>query len=462
MAGNMRKPAAAKQAEAIPGLATLDLRDRLASGALRAAEVAGALLKRVEAVEPTVQAWAWLDSDHVMKEAARLDALRATGRPVGPLHGMPVALKDVIDTRGIPTECGTPLEAGRVPREDAAVVERLRAAGALIMGKTVTTELAFLHPSKTRNPANPAHTPGGSSSGSAAAVAAGMVPLSVGTQTGGSVIRPAAYCGTVGFKPSFGMIPRRGVLSQSPSLDTLGVFARDIEGAALLADVLFGHDPGDPSSLEMAPPRVLATATAGPPVRPMLAMVAPPGMDEHATEDTRLALDELVDFLGDGAFGAPLPNAFNEAAAIRERINFAEMAKCYYALEKRGREQLSEEMRAALDAGKAVPARDYLAALDWADVLYAGLDEIFERCDAIVTPATPGPAPEGFATTGSAIFNGLWTLLGTPAVTIPVLQAANGLPMGLQLVGRRGDDARLLRTARWLMHTLTQTPPETE
>ena len=457
MAGSM-----AKRAEAIPGLATLDLRDRLASGALHAAEVAAAMLQRIASVEPTVQAWAWLDSDHVMKEARRLDALRASGRPVGPLHGVPVAIKDVIDTKGMPTEYGTPLEAGRIPREDAAVVERLRAAGALIMGKTVTTELAFLHPGKTRNPANPAHTPGGSSSGSAAAVAAGMVPLAVGTQTGGSVIRPAAFCGVVGFKPGFGMIPRRGVLLQSPSLDTVGVFARDIEGAALLCDVLFGHDAGDPASLVMAPPRVLSIAASQPPVRPMLAMVAPPGMDEHAADDTKLALEELVGVLGDGAFGAPLPNAFDEAAAIRERINFAEMAKSYYGFEKRGRDMLSDEMRAALDTGRRTLARDYLAALDWPDVLYAGLEEIFERCDAIVTPATPGPAPEGLESTGDAIFNGLWTMLGTPAVTIPVFQAANGLPMGLQLVGRRGDDARLLRTARWLMHTLTQSPPATE
>ena len=296
----------------------------------------------------------------------------------------------------------------------------------------------------------------------AAAVAAGMVPLAVGTQTGGSVIRPAAFCGVVGFKPGFGMIPRRGVLLQSPSLDTVGVFARDIEGAALLCDVLFGHDAGDPASLVMAPPRVLSIAASQPPVRPMLAMVAPPGMDEHAADDTKLALEELVGVLGDGAFGAPLPNAFDEAAAIRERINFAEMAKSYYGFEKRGRDMLSDEMRAALDAGRRTLARDYLAALDWPDVLYAGLEEIFERCDAIVTPATPGPAPEGLESTGDAIFNGLWTMLGTPAVTIPVFQAANGLPMGLQLVGRRGDDARLLRTARWLMHTLTQSPPATE
>ena len=198
------------------------MRDRLAAGAVRAVELAGACLAEIERREPEVQAWAWLDGDHVMAQAEALDRKRQSGAPTGPLHGLPVALKDIIDTRGIPTENGTVLDAGRVPTEDAVVVHRLKAAGAVILGKTVTTELAGMAPGKTRNPVNPAHTPGGSSSGSAAAVSAGMAPLALGTQTGGSVIRPAAFCGIVGFKPSFGMIPRTGVLMQSPSLDTVG------------------------------------------------------------------------------------------------------------------------------------------------------------------------------------------------------------------------------------------------
>lgn len=430
-------------------LSALELRDRLARGALRAADLAQACLDRIAAREPEVQAWAWLDSEHVLKQARALDEYRASGRAIGPLHGMPVALKDIIDTRRIPTENGTPLDAGRVPTEDAHVVERLRAAGAIIMGKTVTAELAYLHPGKTRNPHDTGHTPGGSSSGSAAAVAAGMVPLAVGTQTGGSVIRPAAYCGVVGFKASFGAIPRTGILSQSPSLDTVGVFARTIEDAAMLAECLFGHDRGDPATDITPPPRMLKTASAEAPVTPMFAFVRPPQWDS-ADPQTKEAMRELTDALGEQCFEAVLPNAFEEAPVIRERINFAEMAKCYYHYEKRGRDQLSEALRMAIDKGKETPARDYIAALDWPDVLYAGLGEVFERCDAILTPATPGPAPEGLESTGSSIFNGVWTLCGTPAVTVPLLEAENGLPMGVQLVGRRGDDARLLRTARWL------------
>jgi Asp-tRNA(Asn)/Glu-tRNA(Gln) amidotransferase A subunit family amidase len=436
-----------------PGLAALgalDLRDRIASGAVKAVEAVEACLGRIEAAEPEVEAWVWLDGAHALDQARALDARRISGRPVGPLHGVPVGIKDIIDTARIPTANGTPIDAGRVPTRDAALVSRLRAAGAVIMGKTVTTEVAFLHPGKTRNPHDPARTPGGSSSGSAAAVAAGMVPLAVGTQTGGSVIRPAAFCGTVGFKPSFGAIGRTGVLPQSPSLDTVGVFARSVEDAALISDALFGHDPDDAASAPMPAARLLQTASDRPPVTPTLAFVRPPGWDD-AEEETRAAFGELSGMLGESCFEIGLPSAFDEAAEIRRRINVAEMAKCYYAHERRGRDAMSDVLRAAMDEGKAVLARDYLAALDWKAVFNAGLEPIFERCDAILCPAAPGPAPTGLESTGDAIFNGLWTLCGTPAVTLPLLESSGGMPMGVQLVGRRGDDARLLRTARWLM-----------
>ena len=441
-------------------LSAVDLRDRLASGAVRAVEYVDACLALIAEREPVVRAWAWLDADFARAQARALDARRQSGAAIGPLHGVPVALKDIIDTKGIPTENGTPVDAGRVPGADAALVARLRAAGAIILGKTVTTEAAFMHPGATTNPHNPGHSPGGSSQGSAAAVAAGMVPLAVGTQTGGSVIRPASFCGVVGFKPSFGMIGRTGILPQSPFLDTVGVFARSVPDAALLAEVLSGHDVGDPATDPAPTPRLLATAQAKVPVTPMFAFVRLPGYGD-AAPDMRAAMEELSEVLGDQCFEAPLPGAFDQAAEIRERINFAEMAKCYYGLEKRGRDQISPVLQAALDKGKAVLARDYLAALDWREVLAAGLDEIFDRCDAILTPAAIGAAPEGLASTGTAIFNGVWTLCGTPAITLPLFSAENGLPMGVQLVGRRGDDARLLRTARWLSdHVATLSSPD--
>lgn len=442
------------KADALLGLSAVELRDRLASGAVRAVELVEACLARIAKLEPEVQAWAWLDGEAAVEQAKRLDQWRQSGRPVGPLHGLPVGLKDVIDTKGIPTENGTPIDAGRVPAQDAWIVARLRAAGAIILGKTVTTECAFMHPGKTKNPHDAGHTPGGSSQGSAAAVAAGMVSLAIGTQTGGSVIRPAAYCGVVGMKPSYGLIPRTGILMQSPFLDTVGVFARSVEDCAMLAEVLAGHDPADPATEAVPMPRMLSVAQAKAPVTPTFAFVRPPGW-EQADPEMQAAMEELAAVLGDQCFEAPL-SGFEDVAAIRARINFAEMSKCYYGLERRGRDQMSDVLRAALDEGKGVLARDYLSALDWRVLMNAALDEIFDRCDAIICPAAQGPAPKGLGSTGNALFSGLWTLAGVPAVTLPVFASSAGLPMGLQLVGRRGDDARLLRTARWLAAHLEQ------
>jgi Asp-tRNA(Asn)/Glu-tRNA(Gln) amidotransferase A subunit family amidase len=438
-----------RPSEAVLDLGAVALRDRLAAGALKAVDLAEAAIARFEATEPEVRAWAWFEPDFVRAQAKALDGHRASGRPIGSLHGVPVGVKDIIDTARIPTENGTAIDAGRVPREDAFVVARLKAAGALVLGKTATTELAFFAPAPTCNPAAPGRTPGGSSSGSAAAVAAGHAPLAIGTQTAGSVIRPAAFCGVVGFKPSFGAIPRSGILAQSPTLDTVGVFARSAPDAALLSEALFGHDPRDPATAPAPPPRLLELATVRPPLPPVFAFVKPPGWAE-ADPEMRAGLEEVAALLGEQCFEAPLPPAFEEAAAARERINLAEMAKCYHGYERRGRGALSERLLAALDAGKAIPARDYLAALDWPRVLGAAIEELLTRADAILAPSAPGPAPEGLAATGDPIFNGLWTLCGVPAVTVPVLQSSQGLPMGVQLVGRRGDDGRLLRSARWL------------
>lgn len=470
-----RRPAS--RAPQVRTLGARVLRERLADGALDSATLVGQCLERIAEREEAVGAWAWLDAEHALEQARARDLQRRTGRPIGALHGLPVALKDIIDTDNVPTENGTPLDAGRVPSESAWIVRRLEAEGAVVLGKTVSTELAFLQPARTRNPVNGAHTPGGSSSGSAAAVADGMVPLAIGTQTGGSVIRPAAFCGTVGFKPTFGAVPRSGILSQSPSLDTVGVFAADVEGAALLAEVLFGHDEADRATVPRPFPRLLDIARQPPPVEPTFAFVRTPWW-ERADADTRAAFAELVGVLGERCFESGLPDRFVEAASVRERINLAEMSRHYHHYGERDgsgagagggagdagcggaeagegeRAGLSALMRETLARGRQISAHDYLAALDWPIVLNAGLDALFERCDAVLTPAAPGAAPEGLGSTGDAIFNGLWTLCGTPAITLPLFESSTGLPMGVQLVGRRGDDARLLRTARWLVEHL--------
>jgi aspartyl-tRNA(Asn)/glutamyl-tRNA(Gln) amidotransferase subunit A len=436
-------------------LDAVEQRDRLARGALRAVELAEACLGEIERREPDIGAWAFLDGDHVMQQAKALDDLRARGRPIGPLHGLPVGLKDIIDTAGVPTENGTPLDAGRKPTEDAYVVQRLKRDGAVIMGKTVTAELALRHPGKTRNPHNPAHTPGGSSSGSAAAVAARMVPFALGTQTLGSVIRPASFCGVVGFKPTFGAVPRSGVLSQAPSLDTLGVFAGSVGAAALLADSLFGHDAADAATLPAPAPRLHEIATSAAPVKPAFAFVRQPAWDT-ATADMQEGLAELRAALGEDCDEVELPGHFGEAGKLCELVQLAELAKSYHHYERRGRDRLSPEMQRAIDDGRRILARDYLAARDWPRLLNDALDAVFNRYDAILTPAAPGPAPAGLDSTGSAAFNGIWTFCGMPAVALPLLQAENGLPMGVQLVGRRGDDGRLLRTAQWLVNFLSE------
>ncbi|SIO06975.1 amidase [Vannielia litorea] len=442
------------QAQGLMALGAVALRDRLASGALDAVTLVEACIARIEAREAEVGAWAFFDAGFARHQAKAMDEMRRAGRPIGPLHGLPVGLKDVIDTARMPTENGCALDAGRVPMKDAAIVEKLKSAGAILMGKTVSTELAFMHPGRTRNPHNLARTPGGSSSGSAAAVADGMVPLAVGTQTAGSVIRPASFCGVTGFKPSFGTISRRGVLRQSQTLDTLGVFAIDPAGAALLAEVLFGHDPADSATRPAPFPALARSAASEPPLPPVFAVVRPPGWD-GAHDDLKDAFLALEEELGEQAFAVTLPALFEEAAAQRRRINFAEMSRNYYRYERDGADRLGAPTLEAIREGATTPARDYLAALDWPGLLNAALEEILSRCDAILCPAAPGPAPEGLDSTGDAIFNGLWTLCGTPAITLPLLTASNGLPMGVQLVAARGDDARLMRTARWLYDRMT-------
>jgi len=419
------------------------------SGEITSEALVRACLERIEAVDGQVEAWSYLDPDYALEQARRADAAHQAGVDLGPLHGLPIAVKDIYDTRDMPTENGTPLHAGRRPNQDATVVALLRQAGAVLLGKTVTTELAFYAPGKTRNPHDPMRTPGGSSSGSAAAVASGMVPLALGSQTNGSMIRPAAFCGVCGFKPTHGTISRNGVLALSRSLDTLGVFARGVADLALLAEPLTVFDDRDPDMRPHGRPRLVESVAQAPPLEPNFAFVKTP-VWHQAEPDTREAFAELVEFLGPLCDEVPLPEVFAGAIDWHRIVMLADFAKSFASLYDRGRDQLSAVMRDAIEEGQRCLALDYNRALEWQGVLNAGLEEIFERYDAILTPAAPGEAPEGLDATGNPAFCTLWTFCGTPAVSLPLLRGSNGLPMGVQLVGRRGDDARLLRTARWL------------
>lgn len=424
-------------------------------GAISATEYVAACLARIRETEPQVQAWAHLDEDYAMRQARSLDEHRAQGRPLGRLHGLPVGIKDIVDTDDMPTEDGTVLHAGRQPTADATVVSRLRSEGAVILGKTVTTELATYHPGKTRNPWNPEHTPGGSSSGSAAAVAAGMVPLAIGTQTNGSVIRPAAFCGVYGFKPSFGLISRHGVLRQSRALDQIGSFARSLDDVALLTEVLIGFDDADPDTRPSACPPLLQVSRQEPPLPPRLAFVGTPIYDE-ASAESREAFAEVQEALGERLTPLTMSDAYRSGWELHRTIHQADMAHHLRADYERGRERLSASLREQIERGREVRAVEYLAARERAEALHAGLDATLAEFDAIVTPSAHGSAPPGLQSTGSPAFCTLWTLFGMPAINLPLLRGDDGLPIGLQLVGRRGDDARLLRTARWLIAQLAQ------
>lgn len=423
------------------------------AGTITSEELVTACLDHIRAIDEKVGAWAFLDPGLALAQARAADQAQQEGGTLGPLHGIPVGVKDTFDTRDMPTEDGTVLHAGRNPGEDAAVVTRLRDAGAVILGKTATTELAVYAPGKTRNPHDPERTPGGSSSGSAAAVAAAMVPVAIGSQTNGSVIRPAAFCGVYGYKPTFGLISRHRVLQQSRPLDQIGVFARTIEDAALIAEAIIGFDDRDPDTRLRARPALAATLSQEPPVEPRLAFVKTP-MWEQADQDTREAFAELVEHLGEKVGETPLPDIFNEAVAIHRTIMEADLARSYDREYQSGREKLSSILREMIERGQKVTAVDYNNAVGMIPVFNQALEKVFEWHDAILTPAAIGEAPVGLESTGDPIFCTLWTLCGMPAITLPVLRGSHGMPMGVQLVGARGDDARLLRTARWLVNLL--------
>jgi Asp-tRNA(Asn)/Glu-tRNA(Gln) amidotransferase A subunit family amidase len=420
-------------------------------GVISSTQLVEACLARVREVDADVQAWTFLDPDHVLAQARAADEFRLSGQPIGPLHGVPVGLKDIIDTGDMPTENGSVLHAGRTPSRDASVVAMLRAAGAVVMGKTVTTEFATRAPGKTRNPHNPAHTPGGSSSGSAAAVAAEMVPLALGSQTTGSTIRPASFCGVYGFKPTHGLIPRHGMFQLSRSLDHVGLFARTIEDVALLMEQLAGYDERDPDSRPRARIPYREVAAEEPPLPPMFAFVKTARWDQVDGDATE-AFAELIDHLGERVEELQLSPAAEEAFAWHDAISGPEIALNLRREWETGRDRLSASLRGRIERGRAVPALDYLRARASIPELHASFTELFEqRYDAILTPAAAGTAPRGLESTGDPAFCMLWTLCGMPALNVPLMQGANGLPLGVQIVGPRHGDARLLRTARWLV-----------
>ena len=434
-------------------LTAIEAAGRIRAGIITSGDLVSACVARIAETDGDIGAWRHFDADKALEDATARDELRRHGGALGPLHGIPVGIKDIIDTDDMPTELGSPIHRGRAPRANAAVVDKLLEAGAVIMGKTMTTEFAFLHPTDTANPHNLAHSPGGSSSGSAAAVAAGQVPLAIGSQTNGSTIRPASYCGLYGFKPTRGMISRRGVLETSRTLDQVGVFARSLEDAALLSDVLSGYDAADGMSFLRARPSALAGAREEPPVDPLLVWFELP-FAERLSAASRAGLAEVLECLGARVEKFPSPGSFAEVVHHQQVIHEYEMARGLQAEVDHHWDAISESLQPALQRGLARSRDEYAEALAAMQSMAAYYIEVFNEYDAIVAPSAVGEAPLKETGTGDPIFSTLSTFSGLPALTLPLLVGETGLPVGVQLVGAAEGDDKLLRTAAWFVRHL--------
>ncbi|MGO9984117.1 MAG: amidase [Rhodomicrobium sp.] len=422
-------------------LDALDAVEAIKAHRMTASDYTASLIRRIEACESGVQAWHYFEPQEALAQAQRLDARPDLGELA--LAGAAVGVKDIIDTAGMPTENGTVLDAGRRPEADAPIVRLLREAGATVMGKTVTTELAFMHPSRTRNPRNLDHSPGGSSSGSAAAVAAGMVPIALGTQTNGSVVRPASFCGIFGLKPTHGLFPAAGILEEAPTLDTVGVFARSLSDIAAVTEVLAT------SRQEQAPAANYLGAAREPAGPARFAFVRSPAWG-YAEDSTKSAFEAFAHGLGGSCERLDLPPEFDRAIAFHRTVMLSEMALSFGLYYERGKDRLSAEVREAIEAGRKMLAVDYAEAIREREHLYERLAGLLAPFNAIITLPAAGPAPRGFETTGNPVFCTIWTYLGVPALNLPLLRVS-GLPLGVQLVGRRFDEIGLFRAAAALL-----------
>lgn len=426
--------------EPLHRLSAARLAQMIADGEVTSEVVTHSFIDAIHARERQVQAFVWFDADRALAIARELDRLQANDARRGPLHGVPVAVKDMIDTADMPTAYGSPIYASHRPPADAAVIGLLTNAGAFVLGKTVTAELATFTPGPTRNPHNPAHTPGGSSSGSAAAVAAHFAPLALGTQTAGSVIRPASFCGVASYKPSPRLIPRAGVKPTSDTLDEVGVFARTVDDLALAASVLALK----PAWREVQPnvPTIAWTATpqaqlASPALREALERAAQ-NLLHAGARHTELTWPRVFD----GLFEAQrVVQVYETARALGPEFNYR-------------RDKLSQRLIDMIEQGRAIHAIDYVEALQLGRACAAAIDSLFGAADVILTFSAPGEAPKGLDSTGDPLFNRPWQLLGCPSLNIPYGTGAAGLPLGIQVVARPGDDARLFSAGAWIERNL--------
>ena len=431
-------------------LSALELSNLLSKGDIKAEDLAKSYLKRIEKFDKDVKAWAFFDPNFILKQAAECDNLKIIGRPLGPLHGLPIAIKDIFGTDEMPTECGTVLRKKKYSKGDSTVVSLLKSSGAYVMGKTVTTEFAYFDPGKTTNPHDYSRTPGGSSSGSAAAVASFMTPVALGSQTNGSIIRPASYCGVIGYKPSYGLISRNGVLRQSFLLDHVGIFSRTVDDLAFISQEIIKRDTEDRSTVPFASGNFLNIAKEDPPFDPRFIFFKT-DMWKNLDKETIKIFEKFVKEQGSNVEIHDTPSYFKDIMKYHKIIHETDMAYAFSDYYKNSKNKLGKELVKAIERGQNYKSRDYVEAVENRDYFYKIFSEVFNDYHAILTPAASGVAPKGLKSTGSPEFSTIWTFLGMPSISLPLLSGSNNLPLGVQLVGEKFDDARLMRTANWIM-----------
>jgi len=429
-------------------LSAVEMVQSLKKGEITSEELVKSYIEQIKKKEKEVEAWEFFDQELVLNQAKKLDELHQSGKH-GDLHGIPVGIKDIFDTENMPTIDGTEIHKKNPSWNDCTVVSKLKQAGAIIMGKTVTAELAYYSPGKTKNPHDTTRTPGGSSSGSAAAVASHMVPLAVGSQTNGSVIRPASYCGVVGYKPTKGLISRHLVLQISRALDQVGVFANSIEDAALISEQLIGHDKQDPDTSLNPRPKLLAASKQKPPMEPLLAYVKLPFMNK-LDEDVKEGFKEIKDELKGKVDEIELPEGFAGIPDWHKIIMESDMARSFSKEYEKSKNKLSDQIVEAIERGMKYTSVEYNNALSKIDVANTYFNQFFHDYDAILTPSACDEAPKGLKSTGNPIFCTIWTYCGMPCISLPLLKGKSGLPVGVQLVSSLFDDERLFRNASWL------------
>ncbi len=418
-------------------------------GKLSPVALTESLLRRIDVLEPSLQAWVTLDQQKVLEEAQRCEKEIARGRKRGPLHGIPLGVKDIFYTAGMKTTGGSKILADFIPSFDSTSVLRLKQAGAIILGKTATTEFAHADPAPTRNPWNREHTPGGSSSGSAAAVATGMCPGALGSQTGGSILRPASYCGAVGFKPTYGRISRYGVLPFSWSLDHVGLFTRTVSDAALLLNVLAGYDTQDPTtSREPVPDYTRALRPSRPPFIGVVEEFYQKNSEAQVWKNTDEVLARLKR-AGAKAETVKMPGSFGAVHDAHRIVMRTEGAAFHQPLYEKHRELYRPKLRELIEIGSLIPGVDYLTAYRIKREFRREMDRVMKRYDLLLTPSTSSPAPRGLESTGDAWFQVPWSFSGLPTITLPSGLSQEGLPLGIQLVGQAFSEGKLLALARW-------------